>query len=106
MTTRQVDLTEREIKILLDHAYTERPGSEYRNLLLRLRPEAAEIPEIQVVPEQPPVRAGELEKAIAEGRIETPEPHTCEAYPVPYVSDGALGHGFECGKCGAFLQAG
>lgn len=26
--------------------------------------------------------------------------------PVPYESDGALGHGWECGKCGGFLQAG
>lgn len=25
---------------------------------------------------------------------------------VPYESDGALGHGWECGRCGAFLQAG
>ena len=24
----------------------------------------------------------------------------------PYTSDGALGHGFECGVCGKFLQAG
>lgn len=32
--------------------------------------------------------------------------HVCADNPVPYVSDGALGHGFECGICGAFLQAG
>lgn len=32
--------------------------------------------------------------------------HDCEEHPVPYVSDGPLGHGFECGICGAFLQAG
>lgn len=32
--------------------------------------------------------------------------HDCEANAVPYESDGALGHGFECGVCGRFLQAG
>lgn len=32
--------------------------------------------------------------------------HDCFANPVPYVSDGALGHGWECGLCGSFLQAG
>jgi hypothetical protein len=32
--------------------------------------------------------------------------HVCSEHPVPYVSDGPLGHGWECGICGAFLQAG
>lgn len=32
--------------------------------------------------------------------------HDCWSNAVPYVSDGALGHGWECGICGAFLQAG
>ncbi len=32
--------------------------------------------------------------------------HDCNNHPVPYRSDGALGHGFECGICGRFLQAG
>ena len=32
--------------------------------------------------------------------------HVCSENPVPYTSDGALGHGWECGVCGAFLQAG
>ena len=32
--------------------------------------------------------------------------HNCWKYPVPYTSDGVLGHGWECGVCGAFLQAG
>ena len=32
--------------------------------------------------------------------------HDCWEYPVPYVSDGPLGHGWECGKCGALLQVG
>ena len=35
-----------------------------------------------------------------------PRPHDCEAHAVPYTSDGPLGHGWECGICGAFLQAG
>jgi hypothetical protein len=33
-------------------------------------------------------------------------PHDCEENMVPYKSDGALGHGWECGLCGRFLQAG
>lgn len=32
--------------------------------------------------------------------------HDCWANAVPYESDGALGHGWECGVCGTFLQAG
>lgn len=32
--------------------------------------------------------------------------HNCEENAVPYKSDGALGHGWECGICGRFLQAG
>lgn len=32
--------------------------------------------------------------------------HDCWDHAVPYVSDGPLGHGWECGLCGAFLQAG
>ncbi len=32
--------------------------------------------------------------------------HVCGDYAVAYESNGALGHGFECGMCGAFLQAG
>lgn len=32
--------------------------------------------------------------------------HDCDANGVPYTSDGPLGHGWECGVCHAFLQAG
>ena len=32
--------------------------------------------------------------------------HKCDDHAVPYESDGALGHGWECGLCGRFLQAG
>lgn len=32
--------------------------------------------------------------------------HDCDENAVPYESDGALGHGWECGICGNFLQAG
>ena len=32
--------------------------------------------------------------------------HDCWEHAVPYTSDGPLGHGWECGTCGAFLQAG
>ena len=32
--------------------------------------------------------------------------HDCWDNAVPYESDGALGHGWECGTCGKFLQAG
>lgn len=32
--------------------------------------------------------------------------HDCDENAVPYVSDGPLGHGWECGRCGKFLQAG
>lgn len=32
--------------------------------------------------------------------------HDCWDHAGPYQSDGELGHGFECKKCGKFLQAG
>lgn len=32
--------------------------------------------------------------------------HNCSDHAVPYSSNGALGHGWECGLCGKFLQAG
>jgi hypothetical protein len=33
--------------------------------------------------------------------------HDCMDYAQTYSSsDGPLGHGWECGRCGAFLQAG
>jgi len=51
------------------------------------------------------VRAGAKAEALAESGAEPP-PHDCWENPVPYESDGALGHGWECGVCGAFLQAG
>ncbi len=43
--------------------------------------------------------------------VSTPEipkttTHDCDGNAVPYESDGALGHGWECGVCGKFLQAG
>lgn len=55
--------------------------------------------------DHPPVRAGEVEATNAARGIEPPA-HDCDDHAVPYVSDGALGHGWECGVCGAFLQAG
>lgn len=60
---------------------------------------------IIVVEDQPLVWAGEVAKVNAARGIEVPE-HDCWDHPVPYVSDGPLGHGFECGLCGGFLQAG
>ena len=51
------------------------------------------------------MRAGATADAIAESEVEPPA-HDCWENPVPYESDGPLGHGWECGVCGAFLQAG
>jgi hypothetical protein len=64
--------------------------------------------EIRVVPDSdlPPVRAGATSEAVAESGIEPPHPHDCWDHPVPYESDGALGHGWECGICGELLQVG
>jgi hypothetical protein len=38
--------------------------------------------------------------------VEKNAKHDCIKNAVPYVSDGPLGHGWDCGICGAFLQAG
>jgi len=32
--------------------------------------------------------------------------HDCFDFAISYESDGPLGHGYECGKCGLFMQAG
>ncbi len=55
--------------------------------------------------EPPAVKSGELEAQL-KARSETLAPHNCEQYARPYFSNGALGHGWECGRCGRFLQAG
>lgn len=39
-------------------------------------------------------------------RAQVDADHNCDENAVPYESDGPLGHGWECGVCGAFLQAG
>ena len=43
---------------------------------------------------------------ILEIEIDEETEHSCLDNAVPYENDGALGHGFECGICGKFLQAG
>lgn len=48
---------------------------------------------------------GKLEAELAAEGVTMPE-HNCEDHWTEYVSSGALGHGFECGVCGKFLQAG
>jgi hypothetical protein len=53
----------------------------------------------------PPVEAGATAAAVAESDTPIPD-HDCMENAVPYVSDGPLGHGWECGVCGEFLQAG
>jgi hypothetical protein len=53
----------------------------------------------------PPVDIGATAKAVAESDTPIPD-HDCMMNAVPYVSDGPLGHGWECGICGEFLQAG
>ncbi len=45
------------------------------------------------------------EEVFAEYKKAIPT-HKCDENAVPYESDGPLGHGFECGVCGKFLQAG
>lgn len=43
---------------------------------------------------------------VGDGEAVRLQSHNCEECAVPYESDGALGHGWECGRCGRFLQAG
>jgi hypothetical protein len=49
-----------------------------------------------------PYAAGWREKV----RAIAPAAHDCDKSAVPYKSKGALGHGWECGVCHKFLQAG
>jgi hypothetical protein len=53
----------------------------------------------------PAVEAGATAAAVAESDTPVPD-HDGWENAVPYVSDGPLGHGWECGVCGEFLQAG
>lgn len=41
----------------------------------------------------------------AEGFVQSSS-HNCWEEAVQVKTDGPIGHGWECGKCGAFLQAG
>ncbi|MCA1571164.1 MAG: hypothetical protein LC798_12775 [Chloroflexi bacterium] len=66
----------------------------------------AQIAEALAAERAATVQCGARAAAIAAGEIEAPAPHDCDEQAVPYESEGALGHGFECGACGAFLQAG
>lgn len=63
--------------------------------------------EFRVIPDTglPPVRAGVTAAEVAASDTKTPA-HDCWDHAVQYESDGALGHGWECGICGDFLQAG
>ncbi len=54
----------------------------------------------------PPVRAGATAAEVAASPTEVPGHDCWEKAAVAYESDGALDHGFECGVCGEFLQAG
>ena len=51
-----------------------------------------------------------LERAFELGQANPEEPagseHDCWDNAVPYRGGGALGHGWQCGRCGDFLQAG
>ena len=52
-------------------------------------------------------RLGDIEHTPERcGKRRPQDDHRCFDYAVPYESDGALGHGWECGRCGKFLQAG
>lgn len=53
----------------------------------------------------PPVEAGATAAAVAQSDTPIPD-HDCWENAVPYSSDGPIGHGWECGVCGEFLQAG
>lgn len=47
------------------------------------------------------------EPLVVDPRLAATDAHDCDENAVPYVGGGgALGHGWECGVCGAFLQAG
>ena len=47
---------------------------------------------------------GEID-AVVESWLSEAE-HDCSDWAGPVTTDGPLGHGWACGKCGAFLQAG
>ena len=64
---------------------------------------------VQFVIDGPPFEAWVTPDVLelVEERPTVPAPdHECSEHAVPYTSDGPLGHGWECGICGAFLQAG
>ena len=63
------------------------------------------------------VRPGALEEVSASAtppppakakrkRVKKAASKACEHQPIPYTSDGALGHGWECSRCGELLQVG
>ena len=53
-----------------------------------------------------PGRMGKAKFLSPEIKRKARRDHNCIENAVTYESDGALGHGWECGICGTFLQAG
>jgi hypothetical protein len=53
-----------------------------------------------------PVKSGKRQQRVKTKKIKI-EKHNCWDNAVPYTgSGGPLNHGWECGYCGEFLQAG
>lgn len=52
------------------------------------------------------VVTGKRHRAAAEKEARELNNHDCMEHAQPCTTTGPLGHGWECGRCGAFLQAG
>lgn len=50
--------------------------------------------------------SGAVERGEAEPVVNVPPSHDCMDHAYPHDTDGPLGHGWSCGVCGEFLQAG
>ena len=93
-----------------DLAWTSRFEAPIRRLRFTDKGEVIEESTFATEAEQQGFRESQMPLGIASGERPIEDlplfGHDCMENAVPYTSDGALGHGWECGRCGKFLQAG
>jgi hypothetical protein len=86
---------------------TEASGDLRQGTIVGLyRPPGWEGEEYIEVRNADPLAVGRAVLALLPGLGGPLAPHDCHEHAYPHPTDGPLGHGWSCGICGAFLQAG
>jgi hypothetical protein len=94
---------ERMVLVCEVERWVERLGLSQVEAAVNLDAAVADLDEITTKFFGRPATRSEVLTAMNEANFKN---HDCHENAVPYFSDGPLGHGWECGVCGTFLQAG